>query len=121
MTDQPNTTTGPPAVQGPAGQRATAFVAGLPTVSDPSRREATYARIGMVVMSLGLVVAVVAVILSQSSQNPLDQSTQLTMAVAGLAATAFGGVVFLRFSLGRLLRFWLLRMLHEQRVDHDRP
>jgi uncharacterized membrane protein len=120
MTDQPSGTAGRPASQEPE-QRASAFVAGLPMVSDPTRRETTFAGVGLVLMCLGLVVAVLAVILSQASQNPLDQSTQLTMAVAGLAVTAFGGVLFLRFSLGRLLRFWLLRMLHEQATRHNGP
>lgn len=98
-------------------RRATEFVAGLPQVADPTGREMLFARVGMVVMVIGLIVAIIAVILSQSSDNPLDQNTQITIAVAGIAATVFGGVIFLRYSLGRLLRYWLLRMLHEM---HDR-
>lgn len=98
-------------------RKADDFVAGLPDVADRTRSELLYARIGMACMIVGFIVTVVAVILSQASDNALDQSTQLTLGVAGLAAVGLGGVVFLRYSLGRLLRFWLLRILHE---SHDR-
>ncbi len=97
-------------------RRANEFMAGLPQVADPTGREMIFARVGMVLMVIGLIVAIIAVILSQSSNNALDQNTQMTIAVAGIAATVFGGVIFLRYSLGRLLRYWLLRMLHEM---HD--
>ncbi|HET8929683.1 MAG TPA: hypothetical protein VFN21_03395 [Acidimicrobiales bacterium] len=98
-------------------RKADDFVAGLPDVADRTRAELIYARIGMVLMVAGFAVSVLAVILSQGSDNSLDQSTQLALGIAGLAAVGVGGVVFLRYSLGRLLRFWLLRMLHER---HDR-
>lgn len=99
--------------------RADDFVAGLPDPVDRTRTETTFARIGMGIMGVGLLVAVVAAVLSQSSDNALDQSTQLTLAVAGLTATVLGGAVFLRYSFGRLLRFWLLRILHEQHRGND--
>lgn len=94
-------------------RKADEFVAGLPQVADRTRAEVLYARVGMAFMIVGFAVTVLAVVLSQGSDNSLDQSTQLVLAVAGLAAVCLGGVVFLRYSLGRLLRYWLLRMLHE--------
>lgn len=104
-------------------RRAEAFAASLPepsgdtTASDVPGRHDTYARAGFVIMVIGLVVAIIAVMMSQSSNNSLDQSTQISMGIAGIAAVVFGGVVFLRYSLGQLLRFWLLRMLHERHED----
>lgn len=92
---------------------ADAFVARLPDVADRTRAEILYARVGMALMLAGFAVSVIAVILSQGSDNALDQSTQLALGIAGVAAVGLGGVVFLRYSLGRLLRYWLLRMLHE--------
>lgn len=116
--------TGSPSGTHPDGdRRATDFVASLPepsnnprTADDPGRHN-TYARVGFLIMIIGLVLAIIAVIMSQSTNNPLDQSTQISMGIAGIAAVVFGGVVFLRYSLGQLLRFWLLRMLHEQHPD----
>ena len=93
--------------------RADRFVDSLPEVADRTRHEQTWARVGVVVMILGFVITVLAVILSQGSDNSLDQSTQISLGITGLAAVCLGGVVFLRYSLGRLLRFWLLRLLHE--------
>lgn len=97
-----------------ATERADAFVASLPDGAVRGSREILLARLGMAIVVIGVVVALVAVVLSQSSDNPLDQSTQLAMGVAGVALVGAGGVVFLRYSLGRLLRYWLLRVLDEQ-------
>lgn len=99
--------------------RAAEFVASLPSPRASGDRSDRFARLGMVIMSLGLAVTVVATVLSQTSDNSLDQSTQISLGITGLAATCFGGVIFLRCSLGELLRFWMLRMLHE-RETHRR-
>lgn len=105
----------------PPPDRAERFVASLPEAVDPTATDRSRSRLGMGVMLVGLGVTIVAVILSQSSNNPLDQSTQISLGITGLAAVCLGGVVFLRYSLGRLLRFWLLRMLHERREGPDGP
>jgi hypothetical protein len=31
-----------------------------------------------------------------------------------------GAALFIRYSVGRLLRFWLVRIVHEQRTETDR-
>jgi len=46
----------------------------------------------------------------------LDSNSYLPLAVAGLALSVVGGFVFLRYSLAKFLRFWLLRQIHEQRI-----
>jgi hypothetical protein len=46
----------------------------------------------------------------------LNSNSYLPLAIAGLAISATGGFVFLRYSLARFLRFWLLRQSYEQRV-----
>lgn len=101
-----------------ADDKANAFSRALPNPDDPTRRERLWARLGVTVMAVGMVVALIAVVLSQASDNPLDQNTQLTLGIAGVAAVCLGGIVFLRYSIGRLLRWWLLRILDEL---HRRP
>lgn len=101
-----------------APERAERFVSDLPEATNRTRDEQNRARLGVGVMLGGFGLTVLAVILSQMSENPLDQSTQISLGIAGLAAVGVGGVVFLRYSLGRLLRFWLLRLLHDH---HERP
>ena len=31
-----------------------------------------------------------------------------------------GAALFIRYSLGRYLRFWMIRLIHEQRAQTDR-
>jgi hypothetical protein len=31
-----------------------------------------------------------------------------------------GAALFIRYSVGRMLRFWLVRIVHEQRTETDR-
>ncbi|MEA2703157.1 MAG: hypothetical protein QOD63_1102, partial [Actinomycetota bacterium] len=57
-----------------------------------------------------------------SSGNLSDQrdvQTQTTLAVAGLALAVGGGFVFLRYSLGKFLRLWLLRQMYEGQSHID--
>ena len=46
----------------------------------------------------------------------LDSNSYMPLAIAGLAISVTGGFVFLRYSLARFLRFWLLRQSYEQRL-----
>ena len=46
----------------------------------------------------------------------LDSNSYIALAVAGVAISVTGGFLFLRYSLARFLRFWLLRQAYEQRV-----
>ena len=49
----------------------------------------------------------------------LNSNSYIPLAIAGLAVSVMGGFVFLRYSLARFLRFWLLRQTYEQRVAID--
>jgi hypothetical protein len=40
--------------------------------------------------------------------------------VLGLGVTIVGAALFLRYSLGRYLRFWLLRVVYEEHTTADR-
>ena len=54
-----------------------------------------------------------------SNVDLLDSNSYIALAVAGVAVTLAGGAVFLRYSLARFLRFWLLRQSYEQRAAID--
>ena len=49
----------------------------------------------------------------------LDSNSYVPLAIVGLAISVTGGFVFLRYSLAKFLRFWLLRQVYEQRVAID--
>jgi hypothetical protein len=46
----------------------------------------------------------------------LDSNSYIALAIAGVAVSVTGGFLFLRYSLARFLRFWLLRQAYDQRA-----
>ena len=98
-------------------ERADRFLAELADVKhDSSSRNATLARLGGALMVVGVVLTIVGVALSQTTNNPLDQCTDVSLGLCGIALTLAGLALFLRYSLAQFLRFWLLRLVHEQSV-----
>jgi hypothetical protein len=53
---------------------------------------------------------------SGTNVDLLDSNSFIALAIAGVAISVTGGFLFLRYSLARFLRFWLLRQAYEQRV-----
>ena len=94
-----------------AEQRARDFTHALADVPTQSTsRNATWAKVGLALQLLGLALALIALALSQKTSNALEQSTDISLGLVGLAAVGLGAAVYLRYSLGQLLRFWLLRL-----------
>ena len=82
--------------------------------------------LGVLLMVAGVAIAVIAYSASLNvtatpgtNVDVLDSNSYLALTVAGLAMSVTGGFVFLRYSLGRFLRFWLLRQSYEQRLAID--
>lgn len=77
--------------------------------------------VGAVLMAVGVLVAVVAYFASTSQNSGdlaidnLEHNELQILAIAGLAASVAGGAMFLRYSLARFFRFWLLRQIYESR------
>ena len=105
--------TASPPVERNAG--ADRFLAGLADVQhDASSRNTRLARLGAGLLALGVALAVLGLVLSQATDNPLDQSTDLSLGLAGIAVGLGGLGLFLRYSFAQFLRFWLLRLIYEQ-------
>jgi hypothetical protein len=82
--------------------------------------------LGAVLMVVGIVIAFGAYRASLNvtaapgtSVDLLDSNSYTPLAIGGLAVTLAGGFLFLRYSLAKFLRFWLLRQIYEQRVAID--
>ena len=82
--------------------------------------------LGVVLMIAGIAVAFGAYRASVnvtatpgSNVDVLDSGAYIPLAIAGLAISIVGGFLFLRYSLAKFLRFWLLRQVYEQRVAID--
>jgi VIT1/CCC1 family predicted Fe2+/Mn2+ transporter len=90
-------------------------------IKDPSApRDPVLARLAGVGLVIGIALPIVAYFLSHGTSNALQQRDALVLALAGVALTMASGAVYLKASLSNLLRFWLLRDLHEQRAQTDR-
>jgi hypothetical protein len=76
---------------------------------------------GTVLMPLGLVLVLVGYL---GASGTTELSSQVPYLISGgllgLGCTVVGAALFLRYSLGRYLRFWLLRMIYEEHTTADR-
>jgi uncharacterized integral membrane protein len=86
------------------------------------RAENTLQWVGVVLMVGGVVLAFIAyaaslnVTTTASNVDILNSNSYTPLAIAGLAISVSGGFLFLRYSLAKFLRFWLLRQVYEQRA-----
>jgi len=88
-------------------------------VEDPStRRERQLLGLGVLLMVAGIAVAFLAYILAGGESSDLEQREQLILAVFGVSLAVVGGALFLRYSIARFLRYWLLRLIYEMRESN---
>ena len=73
--------------------------------------------LGVALMVIGVAIAVIAIVVSGSQSDTRDVLSTVILGVTGLAVSVVGAAVFLRYSIGRFLRFWLLRLIYEQQAD----
>jgi hypothetical protein len=112
-----------------AGDRVGQFkadIAEMKLKTGRSRAEGLLQMLGVVLMVAGIAIALGAYAASLNvtatpgtNVDVLDSNSYMLLAVAGLATTVTGGFLFLRYSLAKFLRFWLLRQSYEQRVAID--
>ncbi len=87
-------------------------------------REQALRVVGVLLMILGFVLAVFAVVTDLNAdlvQNgaptvtgPAEQRDAMVYGLFGVTSAILGATLFLRYSLGQFLRFWLARMIFEQ-------
>ena len=62
-----------------------------------------------------------AVQVINAGDSPADQRAFMASgSLLGIVLVIAGAALFVRFSLGRYLRFWLIRLVYEGRADTDR-
>lgn len=84
-------------------------------------RERLFLLAGVVALVVGIVLTVVGGISASGSAVAADQTAAIaTGSYIGIALLIAGAALFIRYSVGRMLRFWLVRLVHEQRTETDR-
>ncbi len=78
--------------------------------------------LGVVLMVVGLVLALFGAIqVGLQGDFPAEQRAYMAQgSFLGIALVIAGGALFVRYSLARYLRFWLIRSSYEQRANADR-
>ena len=109
---------------GPSGDRLAQFreeVATLDvrTPADGDDRRMLFAGIGLVVV--GVLAIFLGYWTASGTQNLLDQiPAMISGGLFGVALVAVGSALFVRYSMSRYMRYWLLRLVYEQRLQTDR-
>jgi hypothetical protein len=91
-------------------------------VPEPSvDAEGRLLKLGLILPVIGVVLILAAYWTSSGSKYVADQIPMLISGgILGLGLAVIGVGLFIRFSLARLLRFWLARMVVEQQAQTDR-
>jgi hypothetical protein len=72
--------------------------------------------LGAALMAVGLILGIYAYFgLSHSTSNPLQQGDAFVVGLLGVGFTVVGTGLFVVFSLTRYFRYWLVRLIYEQR------
>ena len=91
-------------------------------VPEPSAdAEGMLLKIGLALPVIGVILILVAYWNASGSKYVADQVPMLISGgILGIGLAIIGVGLFIRFSLARLLRFWLARMVVEQQTQTDR-
>lgn len=86
-----------------------------------SDRERWMFVLGCAGLLLGLGLAVYGGFQASGTTNQADQWAFLaTGSLLGLAVVVAGAALFVRYSMTKFLRYWLVRLVHEHRTETDR-
>lgn len=77
---------------------------------------------GIILLGVGVVLAIGGAIrVASFGDSPGDQRAILAQgSFLGIALVIVGAALFVRFSLARYMRFWLIRLTYESRANTDR-
>jgi hypothetical protein len=90
-------------------------------LKDPAAgRDRLALRAGVALMAVGVLLGVIAYFSSHSTRDVNAQTDYVIVALLGVALTVAGAALFIRYSLATFLRFWLARLIFEQRAQTDR-
>lgn len=90
-------------------------------IRDPAvGRESLLLWAGVAGLVAGIALTIISYFLSKNTNSALDQADYHIVALIGVAVTVAGAALFIRYSVAAFLRFWLARLIYEQRAQTDR-
>jgi hypothetical protein len=114
----------PGAAGGQGGDRLDQFRAELATMSVATPADGDDRRLllaGVVLVVAGIAAILAGYVQASGTSNLLDQTPALISGgIFGVALVAIGAALFVRYSMSRYLRYWLIRTIYEQRLQTDR-
>lgn len=88
---------------------------------DPSTQgERRWLGIGIALMIAAIAISVYTYFQSQQEDFIEDQTELLSLGLVSIVLALTGIALFLRYSFGRLMRFWLVRVVYEMRAVSDK-
>ena len=75
--------------------------------------------LGLVLMIVGVGVALITYMSSLNMESSLDVQSSIDLCIAMLALSVLGGALFIRYSISKFLRLWLLRQSYESQSHID--
>ena len=104
----------------PRLQQFQAEVEQLKVTGGRANPERTWSIVGALGMAVGVLMSLLSWILTQGTESSLDFASYNAMGNFGMALTIAGTGLFLVMSLRRYFRYWLVRLIYEQRDQMDR-
>lgn len=106
------------------GDRAAAFrkeIEDLGATGSVGKTEGLLLRLSSIALGLGVVLAIAGAAMLTTTSDGADQRAFLSQTTfLGTVIVIVGAALFVRYSLGKYLRFWMIRLIHEQRTQTDR-
>lgn len=93
-----------------------AEVAALRIKGGSIERERQLTTVGAALIVVGIGLAVVMAVMSGSASDSRDSLTYISVGILALILAVAGAVMWLRYSLTHYLRYWLLRLMYEERA-----
>ncbi len=101
-------------------EQFTSEIADMHLSGSSGGRDRMLLRLGAAAMLIGVIVSIVAYLISHGTTNALQQRDALVIAVIGLTLAVVGAALFLRYSMAQFLRFWMARLSWEQSTSTER-
>lgn len=76
--------------------------------------------IGIVLFAAAVIIEIVAFSNSSSASDARDQNDMIILALLGVVVALGAVAVFVRYALTRWFRYWLIRLIYEDRQQTDR-